>query len=94
MNTFLHFLSFVLVSVAAVIASGQVQPLVLRLFRVGNIANPVAQRFVRAALSGFVITAMFAIAYAIIGFHYTLATFLLVWLLMGVLEFLLRPSER
>ncbi len=93
MNTFASLIPTIIVVLVVAFTSGMVQQLVLNLFNVNSIANPGTQKFVRAALNGLVFTAMFAIGFALIGNPYTLGTFLMLWGIVGILEYIL-PSRR
>ena len=93
MNTFAALLPTILVIFVVAFTSGMVQRLVLNMFNVESIANPGTQKFVRAALNSLVFTAMFAIGFALIGNPYTLMSFLMVWGLIGIFEFIL-PTRR
>ncbi len=93
MNTFATLLPTLLVIFVVAFTSGIVKQLVLNMFGVQNISNPGTQKFAAAALGSFVFTAMFAVGFALIGSPYTLMSFLVVWGIVGVLEYIL-PSRR
>jgi len=91
--SFANLLPTILVIFVVAFTSGMVKQLVLNMFGVQNIANPGTQKLVAAALGSFVFTAMFAIGFALIGSPYTLMSFIFVWGIVGVLEYVL-PTRR
>jgi hypothetical protein len=92
-SAFANFLPTLLVIFVVAFTSGMVKQLVLNLFGVQNIANPGTQKLVSAALGSFVFTAMFAVGFALIGSPYTLMSFIFVWAIVGLLEYVL-PTRR
>ncbi|MCC6979937.1 MAG: hypothetical protein IT343_16585 [Candidatus Melainabacteria bacterium] len=91
--SFANFLPTILVIFVVAFTSGMVKQLVLNMFGVPNIANPSTQKLAGAALGSFVFTAMFAIGFALIGNPYTLTSFIFVWAIVGLLEYVL-PTRR
>lgn len=92
MNTLAQILPTLLVVFVVAFTSGIVQRLVRSMFGVENIANLGTQKIVRTALNSLVFAGMFAIGFALIGNPYTLGSFLAVWGIVAIFEWIV-PSR-
>ena len=90
----MNILLFLVVMVGAgIVARYLTDQFLLPALRLSTISNGTLRHGITAATFALAATAAFALVYASLATPYSLATFVKVWAVLSVLEYLLRPKS-